>query len=113
MPAAWPWIKWGAFAALIVTIWLLWLTLDASQLEQTMLNEQLSQARADNQTNLTAIELLKGDAEQANQLLVQRKRDQKQAEEKLNADMATLKAKLAGIECHIPSDVTDRLREPY
>ncbi|CAH8187783.1 hypothetical protein VAEKB19_1180001 [Vibrio aestuarianus] len=44
---------------------------------------------------------------------MQRKRQQIQTEEKLNEDMEALKAKLANVQCSIPSDVTDRLREPY
>lgn len=110
---AWKWIKYLGVAALLVAVWVLWLKLDASQLKQTALSEKLSQAQADNQSNLATIATLEGEAEQTNKLLVQRKRQQIQAEEKLNADMATLKAQLANVECHIPSAVTDRLREPY
>ncbi|OXX22065.1 hypothetical protein [Vibrio sp. V08_P9A1T1] len=113
MLAAWKWIKTLSVAALLVAVWVLWLKLDASQIKQKALNEQLTKAQADNQSNLKTIGILKGEAEQTNQLLVQRKRQQIQAEEKLNADMATLKAQLANVECHIPSTVTDRLREPY
>lgn len=113
MLAAWKWIKYLGVAALLVAVWVLWLKLDASQIKQAALNEQLTKAQADNQSNLTTIEILKGESEQANNLLVQRQREHIAAEGKLNADMATLKAQLANVECHIPSAVTDRLREPY
>ncbi|CAH8216807.1 conserved hypothetical protein [Vibrio aestuarianus] len=113
MLAAWKWAKYLSVAALLVAVWVLWLKLDASQIKQTALSEKLAQAQAANQSNLETIVLLKGEAEQANQLLVQRKRQQIQTEEKLNEDMEALKAKLANVQCSIPSDVTDRLREPY
>ncbi|EOG9061495.1 hypothetical protein ACLK5F_002260 [Vibrio fluvialis] len=110
---AWKWIKWGALAALLVTVWVLWLKLDASQLEQKALSDKLAKAKADNQTHLTTIEVLKGESEQANSLLVRRQREHIAAEEKLNADMAALKAELANVQCSIPDSVIDRLREPY
>ncbi|WP_052193072.1 hypothetical protein [Vibrio fluvialis] len=113
MLAAWKWIKWGALAALLVTVRVLWLKLDASQLEQEALSDKLAKAKADNQTHLTTIEILKGESEQANSLLVRRQREHIAAEEKLNADMAALKAELANVQCSIPDSVTDRLREPY
>ncbi|EKO3388722.1 hypothetical protein OMA37_000485 [Vibrio fluvialis] len=113
MLAAWKWIKWGALAALLVTVRVLWLKLDASQLEQEALSGKLAKAKADNQTHLTTIEILKGESEQANSLLVRRQREHIAAEEKLNADMAALKAELANVQCSIPDSVTDRLREPY
>ncbi|TOY93200.1 hypothetical protein [Vibrio fluvialis] len=113
MLAAWKWIKWGALAALLVTVWVLWLTLDASQLERKALSDKLAKAKADNQTHLTTIEILKGESEQANSLLVRRQREHIAAEEKRNADMAALKAELANVQCSIPGSVTDRLREPY
>ncbi|MBY7898719.1 hypothetical protein KW478_19690 [Vibrio fluvialis] len=113
MLAAWKWIKWGALAALLVTVWVLWLKLDASQLEQTSLSDKLAKAKVDNQTHLTTIEILKSESEQANSLLVRRQREHIAAEEKLNADMAALKAELANVQCSIPGSITDRLREPY
>ncbi|MBY8258643.1 hypothetical protein KW530_18095 [Vibrio fluvialis] len=113
MLAAWKWIKWGALAAMLVTVWVLWLKLGASQLEQKALSDKLAKAKADNQTNLTTIEILKSESEQANSLLVRRQREHIASEEKLNADMAALKAELANVQCSIPGSVTDRLREPY
>ncbi|ENH4361566.1 hypothetical protein ABV540_001387 [Vibrio fluvialis] len=113
MLAAWKWIKWSALAALLVTVWVLWLKLDASQLEQKALSDKLAKAKADNQTHLTTIKILKGESEQANSLLVRRQREHIAAEEKNNADMAALKAELANVQCSIPGSVTDRLREPY
>ncbi|ELK3677234.1 hypothetical protein Q7140_001698 [Vibrio fluvialis] len=113
MLAAWKWIKWGALAALLVTVWVLWLKLDASQLEQKALSDNLAKAKADNQTHLTTIEVLKGESDQANSLLVRRQREHIAAEEKRNADMAVLKAELANVQCSITGSVTDRLREPY
>ncbi|MCG3724699.1 hypothetical protein [Vibrio cincinnatiensis] len=113
MNVAWKWIKALGVAALLIAVWVLWLKLDASQLKQTALSDKLSQAQADNQSNLTVISELEKEAKQANELLVKRKRQQIQAEEKLNAEMATIKAQLANVECHIPDAVTQRLREPY
>ncbi|MDQ2108591.1 MULTISPECIES: hypothetical protein [unclassified Vibrio] len=113
MNVALKWIKALGLAGLLITILFQGLQLKASQAKQATLNEQLNKAKADNQSNLITIGILKGEAEQTNKLLVQRKRQQIQAEEKLNADMATLKAQLANIDCHIPDAVTRRLREPY
>ncbi|EKO3922795.1 hypothetical protein GCS56_000012 [Vibrio metschnikovii] len=113
MNAAWNWIKALGLAGLLITILFQGLQLKASQAKQATLNEQLNKAKADNQSNLTVIDLLKNEAQQANQLLVKRQRQQRQAEEKLNADMAKLKAQLENIDCHIPDAVTQRLREPY
>ncbi|ENY8010267.1 hypothetical protein ACF1UB_001253 [Vibrio fluvialis] len=69
-------------AALLVTVWVLWLKLDASQLEQKALSDKLAKAKADNQTHLTTIKILKGESEQANSLLVRRQREHIAAEEK-------------------------------
>ncbi|MUK91570.1 hypothetical protein GNP80_03775 [Aliivibrio fischeri] len=113
MIAAWKWIKLLAIAALFVTIWVLWLKLEASELEQTVLSNKLSKAAADNSTNLETIEILKGEAASANQLLVKRKQQQIEAEGKLNAEMEKLKQQMATIKCHVPTHVTERLRESY
>ncbi len=113
MLAAWQWIKWAIVAVLVVTIVLLKLRLDTAKAEQATLSEKLTKAKADNQTNLTTIEFLKGESEQANSLLIQRQREHIAAEGKLNADMAALNAELANVQCSIPRSVTDRLREPY
>lgn len=113
MIAAWKWIKLLAIAALFVTIWVLWLKLEASQLEQTVLSTKLNKAAADNTANIEAIEILKGEAANANQLLVKRKQQQIEAEGKLNAEMDDLKQQMENVKCHIPIHVTERLRKPY
>ncbi|ELJ8475381.1 TPA: hypothetical protein NVD24_002498 [Vibrio cholerae] len=113
MNAAWHWIKAIGLAALLITILVLGLQLKASQAEQIMLSEKLSQAQAANQSNLTTIATLKGEAAEHNALMVKRQQERNQSEAKLNDDIAKLKAQMAGIECHIPDAVSQRLREPY
>ncbi|ELA7830507.1 hypothetical protein Q6U52_000664 [Vibrio alginolyticus] len=113
MIAAWKWIKWIGIAVLVMTIAVLKLQLHTVKAEKTTLSEKLTKAEADNQINLTTIEFLKGESEQANNMLVQRQRQHIAAKEKLNADLAALKTELANVQCHIPATVTDRLRDPY
>lgn len=113
MLAAWKWIKLLAVGTLCITVWVLWLKLDASQLKQVALAEKLNRAKADNVTNLSVINTLQSDADKTNQLFVRRKQEQIEAEGKLNAEMDKLKKEMESIDCHIPADVTERLREPY
>ncbi|MEJ3672444.1 hypothetical protein WFH35_09430 [Vibrio vulnificus] len=113
MSAAWNGIKAFGLAALLLTILVLGLQLKASQAEKNTLTQKLSQAQADNQSNLTTIATLKGEAAEHNALMVKRQQERNQSEAKLNDDIAQLKAQMAGIDCHIPDAVTQRLREPY
>ncbi|HFQ5311471.1 TPA: hypothetical protein ACGVA1_001320 [Vibrio vulnificus] len=113
MSAAWNGIKAFGLAALLLTILVLGLQLKASQAEQITLSEKLSQAQADNQSNLTTIATLKGEAAEHNALMVKRQQERNQSEATLREHIAQLKAQMAGIECHIPDAVTQRLREPY
>jgi hypothetical protein len=113
MLAALKWSKWLGVAALLITIGALWLTLDASRSSQFVLNEKLKRANEHNAANIIAIETLTDSAERANQLLVTRRQQQLKEQGKLDDDIAELKRQLENVECHIPSSVTDRLREPY
>jgi len=113
MFAVWPWIKWFGLAGLFFVITVLWLKLSTSQAQQLLLTERLSQSRANNQSNLTVIDVLKNEAQKNNKLLVKRQRKQTESEEMLNAEITGLKAQLSHIQCAIPDDVTQRLRRPY
>ncbi|MDC0611893.1 hypothetical protein OAP63_14270 [Vibrio sp.] len=113
MIAAWKWIKWAGLAGLVVVIVVLWLSLDISKTKRLSLQDDLQQAQADNQSNLITIATLKNDAQANNELLVKRQREQIEHEQTLNTEIDELKARLSTIQCVIPGDVTQRLREPY
>ncbi|MBE4578343.1 hypothetical protein BOO30_00070 [Vibrio navarrensis] len=113
MNAAWNWIKALGLASLLLTILVLGLQLKASQAEKNTLTQKLSKAQTDNQNNLTTIATLKGEAAEHNALMVKRQQERNQSEATLREHIAQLKAQMAGIECHIPDAVTQRLREPY
>ena len=116
MIAAWKWIKTIGLALLLITIAMMWLALQASEAKENELSAKLGKASADNAVNLVTINTLQDENSNINTLLVERKKAQNQAEGKLHADITTLQKALANDECYQrpwPSDVAERLREPY
>lgn len=113
MNAAWKWIKGVGLAVLLLTIFVQGYRLNISEAEKSTLTQKLSKARTDNQTNLITIDILKEEAAEHNKLMVRRQQERNQREAKLRDDIAKIKTQMAGIECHIPDGVTERLREPY
>ena len=110
------WIKVIAIALLFALLAGGWMTLQASQSQVEALSAKLEKAKSDSQINLATINALQDENSNINTLLVKRKQQQNQAEGKLHADITQLKAALADEECYLrpwPSDVTERLREPY
>jgi preprotein translocase subunit YajC len=113
MRAVWLWIKWGGLLVLIMAMVVLWGLLQRSETKQIKLKSALEKAVSDNQANLAAIATLNNEAAAANRLLVARQRTQQQQRQELTDEIASLREKMAKIECAIPSDVTERLRRPY
>jgi hypothetical protein len=110
------WIKVIAIALLFALFAGGWVTLQASQAHVETLSAKLEKATSDSQINLATINALQDENSNINTLLVKRKQQQDQAEGKLHADITQLKAVLADDKCYLrpwPSDVTQRLREPY
>lgn len=110
------WGKWALLVGVFVAMVSMWLMLKASKAEQMALNGRLENALSANQVSQASINTLTDEKNQVNQLLVDRARKYNKVEGKLNADIKTLRTELAGYECYQqpwPSDVIDRLREPY
>ncbi|WP_143699682.1 hypothetical protein [Vibrio sp. ES.051] len=94
----------------------MWLMLKASKAEQVALSARLDTALSTNQVNQVTIETLTEENHDSNQILVERARQHSMIGEQLNEDIETLRHQLADDECYQkpwPSDVTDRLRQPY
>lgn len=91
----------------------MWLMLKASKAEQVALRARLEAVKQANQISQLTIQTLQSDQVHMNQLLVQRVQTEQQTQRQLNEQVAELTQKMANIECHVPSDVTDSLREPY
>ena len=113
MLAAWKWIKWIGLGLLIITVVVTGFALKASNADKTRLNEKLNQAKEDNQSNLKTIATLSQDNAEANQILVDRQRQHQLERGRLNADMEQFRKAMEGVECVVPRDITERLREPY
>lgn len=110
------WGKWALVIGVIVAMVSMWLMLKASKAEQLALSARLKNALSANQVSQATIDTLSDENSQINLLLVERTRKHNKVEGKLNADIKTLRTELANYECYQqpwPSDVIDRLREPY
>lgn len=110
------WVKWLVVAVVGVAMMSMWLMLKANKSEQAALRARLDNALSTNQVNQATIETLTQENSDANQLLVKRAQQHSTIEEQLNEDIETLRGQLAGNECYQkpwPSDVANRLREPY
>lgn len=110
------WVKWLVIAAVGVAMVSMWLMLKASKSEQVALRARLDNALSTNQVSQATIETLTQENSDANQLLVDRTRLHSTIEGKLNEDIEMLRRQLADDECYQkpwPSDVANRLREPY
>ncbi|MEZ9564820.1 hypothetical protein AB4226_06580 [Vibrio artabrorum] len=110
------WIKWLVIAAVGVAMVSMWLMLKASKSEQAALRARLDNALSINQVSQATIETLTQENSDANQLLVDRAKLHSTIEEQLNEDIEMLRGELADDECYQkpwPSDVVNRLREPY
>ncbi len=110
------WVKWLVIAAVGVVMVSMWLMLKASKSEQAALRARLDNALSTNQVSQASIDTLTQENSDANQLLVKRARQHSTIEEQLNEDIEMLRGQLVGNECYQkpwPSDVANRLREPY
>lgn len=107
------WIKWLSIAVVGVVMVSMWLMLKASKAEQVALHARLENAKQANTTSQLTIATLRTDQAQMNQLFVSRAQAEQQTKRQLDEQMETFKKKMANIQCHIPDDVTDSLREPY
>ncbi|TKG42319.1 hypothetical protein FC066_19835 [Vibrio tasmaniensis] len=112
-------IKWGKWLLIVVVgiaMGAMWLMLKVSQSELAALKTRLESALSTNQISQATIETLTQENSEANHLLVERARLHSTREGKLNEDIETLRRQLVDEECYQrswPSDVVDRLREPY
>ena len=107
------WIKWLSIATAGVVIVSMWLMLKVGKAEQVALHARLENAQHANTTSQLTIATLRTDQAQMNQLFVSRAQAEQQTKRQLDEQMEAFKKKMANIQCYIPDDVTDSLREPY
>ncbi|MEZ9233244.1 hypothetical protein AB4259_19410 [Vibrio amylolyticus] len=106
-------IKWGVFALIFAALVVMWIQLEASDAKRETAEQKLASALAANLVSQASIDTLTFDNEYINRLLIDRKRQNIKAKKVLRDEMEQLKADMANISCTIPSDVTERLQQPY
>ncbi|PMJ92861.1 hypothetical protein [Vibrio sp. 10N.261.55.A7] len=113
MIAAIKWIKWGSLALVLLALAVLWMKLETSDAKRETAEHKLASALTANLVSQTTIETLTTDNEAMNRLLVNRERQSQQAKKVLQDEIEQLQQQMENIECDIPIDVTERLRQPY